>query len=112
MVTDFLQPVVIIFIHGLIMGLVIGFAVRKLNRAIAAVFGFSILAINVVWFARMMGVELPISLFNDLIDSLLYLLPFSSSDILEKFGSMMPLITSLPFIGGLLLGGWAGFKFA
>ncbi len=93
-------------------GLVVGSAVRKLNKVIAAALGFSILAINVIWFARMMGVELPVPQVNDLVDSLLRLLPFTLLDVTERFGSLMPVITSLPFAGGLLLGAWAGFKIA
>jgi uncharacterized membrane protein (Fun14 family) len=106
------QPLAYIFVQGLLVGLVVGFAVRKLNKAIAAVLGFSVLAINVVWFARMMGVELPVPQVNDLVDSLLRLLPFTLSDVTERFGSLMPVMTSLPFIGGLLVGAWAGFKLA
>ena len=94
------------------MGLVVGFAIRKLNKAIATMLGFSILTINVIWFARMMGVELLTHQVNDLVDSLLRLLPFTLSNVTERFGSLMPVITSLPFVGGLLMGAWAGFKIA
>ncbi len=89
-----------------------GFVVRKLNKAIAAMLGFSVLVINVVWFTRMIGVELPVSQINDLIDSIMRLLPFTLSEVTERFGSLMPVIMSLPFIGGLLMGAWAGFKIA
>ncbi len=94
------------------MGLIVGFVVRKLNKAIAAMLGFSVLVINVVWFTRMIGVELPVSQINDLIDSIMRLLPFTLSEVTERFGSLMPVIMSLPFIGGLLMGAWAGFKIA
>ena len=106
------QPVAYIFGQGILAGLVVGFAMRKLNKVIAAVVGFALLVINVLWFARMTGVDLAIPVLNELFDSLLGLLPFSPSEIAGELGPMMPLVTSLPFIGGFLVGGWAGFKLA
>jgi uncharacterized membrane protein (Fun14 family) len=105
-------PLAFVFIQGLLVGLVVGFAVRKLNKVVAAVVGFSVLAINVVWFARMMEIDIPIPRVNDVMDFLLRLLPFSASDLLDQFGTMMPLLTSLPFIGGQLVGGFVGFRLA
>jgi hypothetical protein len=60
----------------------------------------------------MIGVELPVPQVNDLVDSLLRLFPFILSEVTERFESLMPVMTSLPFVGALLLGSWAGFKIA
>lgn len=106
------QPLAYVFVQGLIVGLVFGFALRRLNKAIAALLGFSILAINVIWFARMMGIELPVPEVNEVVDSILRMFPFTFSDVEEQFGSLMPVLTSLPFIGGLLAGTFLGFRLA
>ncbi len=106
------QPLAYVFVQGLVVGLVLGFVLRRLNKAIAALLGFSILAINVIWFARMMGIELPIPEVNEVFDSVLRVLPFTLSVVKERFGSLMPVLTSLPFIGGLLAGAFLGFRFA
>ena len=52
----------------------------------------------------MIGVELPVPQVNDLVDSLLRLFPFILSEVTERFESLMPVMTSLPFVGDLLLG--------
>ncbi|MCW3978732.1 MAG: FUN14 domain-containing protein [Candidatus Bathyarchaeota archaeon] len=107
-----LEPMAYVFVQGAIAGLIVGFAVRKLNKAIAAAIGFALLAVNVLWFARMMEIDLQIPQLNELVDSLLELLPFSPSEVAGELGPMMPLLTSLPFVGGFLVGGWIGFKVA
>ena len=107
-----LEPMAYVFVQGAIAGLIVGFAVRKLNKVIAAAIGFALLAVNVLWFARMMEIDLQIPQLNELVDSMLELLPFSPSEVAGELGPMMPLLTSLPFVGGFLVGGWIGFKVA
>jgi hypothetical protein len=82
--------------------------IRKLNKVIAATIGFLIIAIKVFWFLRMM--EIPIKL--PAIDPILDLLPVQPADLIDQYGSMMPAVSSLPFIGGALFGLWIGFKIA
>jgi len=107
-----LEPVAYVFVQGAIVGLIMGVAVRKLNKVIAAVIGFTLFAVNMLWFARMMGIDLNIPQLNNLADGLLEMLPFSPSEVAGELGPMMPLVASLPFIGGFLVGGWVGFKVA
>ena len=92
--------------------MVIGFSVRKLNKAIAATVGLLFLVVNVLWIARMMEIDLAIPQLNALIDNLVALLPFTPQELIETYGSNLGALTSLPFIGGLLVGIWIGFKFA
>jgi uncharacterized membrane protein (Fun14 family) len=107
-----LEPMAYVFVQGAIVGLIMGFAVRKLNRVIAAVIGFTLFVINALWFARMMGIDLNVPQLNNFADGLLEMLAFSPSEVAMELGPMMPLVTSLPFIGGFLVGGWVGFKVA
>ncbi len=51
--------------------MVTGFAVRKLNKAIAATVGLLFLAVNVLGIARMMEIDLTIPQLNALIDATL-----------------------------------------
>ena len=101
-----------IFAQGGLAGMVIGFAVRKLNKAIAATVGFLFLVVNVLWIARMMEIDLAIPQLNALIDNLVALLPFTLQEFIETYSSNLGTLTSLPFIGGLLIGIWIGFKLA
>ena len=102
------EPLIYIAGQGALVGLVLGFTIRKLNKVIAAVIGFLIVGVNVVWFLRMMEIELPIPAIDPIID----LLPVQPADLIDQYGGMMPAVSSLPFIGGLLVGLWAGFKIA
>ena len=92
--------------------MVIGFAVRRLNKAIAAAVGLLFLAVNLLWIARMMEIDLAIPQLNALIDNLVALLPFTPQELIETYGPNLGTLTSLPFIGGLLAGIWIGFKLA
>ena len=92
--------------------MVIGFAVRKLNKAIAATVGLLFLVVNVLWIARMMEIDLTIPQLNALMDNLVALLPFTPSELIESYGPNLGTLTSLPFIGGLLVGARIGFKLA
>jgi len=109
---DYWEPLAYIAVQGLLMGLVVGFAVRKLNKVIAAVVGFSLMAINVVWFMRMLGIDLAIPALNSFADSLIALLPFSPQEALSELGPQIPVLSSIPFVGGFLVGLWGGFKLA
>ena len=102
------EPLIYIAGQGALVGLVIGFMIRKLNKAIAATMGLLIIAINVFWFLRML--EIPINL--PAIDPILDLLPVQPADIVDQYGGMMPAVSSLPFIGGAIVGLWIGFKIA
>ena len=51
--------------------MVIGFAVRKLNKVIAAVVGFSLMAINVVWFMKILEIDIAIPVLDHIADALL-----------------------------------------
>jgi uncharacterized membrane protein (Fun14 family) len=106
------EPVIYIFAQGGLAGMVIGFAVRKLNKAIAAAVGLLFLVVNVLWIARMMEIDLAIPQLNALIDNLMALLPFTPQELIETYGPNLGTLTSLPFIGGLLVGIWIGFKLA
>ncbi len=92
--------------------MVTGFAVRKLNKAIAAAVGLVFMATNVLWIARMMEIDLAITQFNTLIDNLVALFPFTPQELIESYGPNLGTLTSLSFIGGLLTGIWIGFKLA
>jgi uncharacterized membrane protein (Fun14 family) len=50
MVSEYLQPMAYIFTQGALLGLVVGFAFRKLNKLIAAVIGLALLAVNLLGF--------------------------------------------------------------
>ena len=106
------EPIVYILAQGGLAGMVIGFAVRKLNKAIAATVGLLFLVVNVLWIARMMEIDLAIPQLNALIDNLVALLPFTPQELIETYGSNLGTLTSLPFIGGPLIGIWIGFKLA
>ena len=54
--------------------------------------------------------EIPINL--PAIEPILDLLPVQPADIVDQYGGMMPAVSSLPFIGGAIVGLWAGFKIA
>ena len=96
--------------QGGLAGIVVGFAVRKLNKAIAAAVGLAFMAINVLWIARMMEIDLAIPQLNVLIDNLVALIPYAPQELIEAYGPSIAFLTSLPFIGGFLVGAWVGFK--
>lgn len=106
------EPMIYIFAQGGLAGMITGFAIRKLNKVIAATVGFLFLVVNVLWIARMMEIDLTIPQLNALMDNLVALLPFTPQDLIETYGSNLGTLTSLPFIGGLLVGAWIGFKLA
>jgi uncharacterized membrane protein (Fun14 family) len=106
------EPVIYILAQGGLAGMVIGFAIRKLNKAIAATVGLLFLVVNVLWIARMMEIDLAIPRLNALIDNLMALLPFTPQELIETYGTNLGTLTSLPFIGGLIAGIWIGFKLA
>jgi uncharacterized membrane protein (Fun14 family) len=112
MVSEYLQPMAYIFTQGALLGLVVGFAFRKLNKLIAAVIGLALLAVNLLGFVKMMEIKLPIPQLDQLAETILQLLPFAPTDLTDRLGPMMPLLTSLPFIGGAVAGAWIGFKLA
>jgi uncharacterized membrane protein (Fun14 family) len=101
-----------IFAQGGLAGMVIGFAVRKLNKAIAAALGFIFLIVNILWIARMIKIDLTIPQLNTLIDNLVALLPFTPQELIEVYGPNLGTLTSLPLTGDLLVGTWIGFKLA
>ena len=102
------EPLIYIAGQGALVGLVIGYMIRKLNKVIAATMGLAIILINVFWFLRML--EIPINL--PAIDLILDLLPVQPADLIDQYGGMMPAVSSLPFIGGALLGQRIEFKIA
>jgi uncharacterized membrane protein (Fun14 family) len=106
------EPIIYTFAQGGLAGVVVGFAVRKLNKAIAAVVGLAFVATNVLWIARMMEIDLTIPQLNALIDNLVALLPYTPSELIEAYGPNLGTLTSLPLIGGLLVGIRIGFKLA
>ena len=106
------EPMIYIFAQGGLTGMVTGFAVRKLNKAIAAAVGSAFLAVNVLQIARMMEIDLTIPQLNVLIDNLVALLPFTPQERIEAYGPNLGTLTSLPLTGGLLTGIWIGFKLA
>ncbi len=106
------EPMIYILAQGGLAGMVTGFAVRKLNKAIAATVGLLFLVVNVLWIASMMEIDLAIPQLNALIDNLVALLPFTPQELIETYGSNLGTLTSLPFIGGLLAGIWIRFQLA
>jgi len=112
LVNELWQPILYLLGQGFISGLVVGFGARKLNKAIAAIFGVLILAINVLWFSRMLGMDTGFVILNQLADALFNLLPFTWAEVQRGLGPMLMVSTQVPFIAGFLLGAAAGFKLA
>jgi len=108
----FWQPVFFLLGQGFVGGLVIGFVARKLNKVIAALFGVIFIALNVLGFMRMLGVDTGLQLLNQLADTLLNLLPISWADVQQQLDAVFMVSIQVPFIGGFLLGLVAGFKLA
>jgi len=106
------QPVLYLLGQGFIGGLAVGFAARKLNRVIAALVGVLIVALNILWFARMLGLETGLGLLKRLSDAIFNLLPFSGFDAQEEIRPMFLVATRIPFIAGFILGSAVGFKLA
>ena len=90
----------------------VGFAVRKLNKLIAALVALLIVALNVLWFARMLGVETGFPLLEQLLDNIFGLFPFLQFDVREELRSLFLVATRVPFIAGFILGSFVGFKLA
>lgn len=107
------EPVIYIFAQGGIAGLIVGFAIRKLNKVIAATVGLLFLVVNLLWIAKMMELDLSIPpQISAIIDAATSYIPFTSQDLVDAFGPLVPALTSLPFVGGALVGLWIGFKLA
>jgi len=106
------QPVLYLLGQGFIGGLVVGFAARKLNKLIAALVALLIVALNVLWFARMLGIETGFPLLEQLSDNIFSLFPFSQFDVRKELRPMFLVATRAPFIAGFLLGSVLGFKLA
>lgn len=84
----FWQPVFFLLGQGFVGGLVIGFVARKLNKVIAALFGVIFIALNVLGFMRMLGVDTGLQLLNQLADTLFNLLPISWADVQQKLDAV------------------------
>jgi len=110
LVYGFLKPMLYLLGQGLIVGLVVGFSVRKLNKVIAALIGVTILALNVLWFMHMLEIDIGFQLLNKLGDTIFRLLPFSIGDLKQELGPLLLVAIQAPFIGGFFLGLIAGFK--
>ncbi|HUS78927.1 MAG TPA: FUN14 domain-containing protein [Patescibacteria group bacterium] len=79
MTTQIWEPIAYIFAQGGLTGLIVGFAIRKLNKVIAAAIGFLFLVINLLWVAKMTEIDLSIPpQVNAIIDIATALIPFSS----------------------------------
>ena len=112
MVDEVWQPVIYLLGEGFVCGLVVGFAARRLNKLIAALVGLLILALNVLWFTRMLRVETGFPLLEQLSDNIFRLFPFSQFDVREELRSVFLVATRVPFLVGFLLGSVVGFKLA
>ena len=112
MVGELLQPTLIPLGQGLMVGLVVGFAARKLNKVIAALLGVAIIALNILWFMRMLEFEPGLKVLNQLADAFVRLIPIPLGGLKQELEPLMQVSTRLPFIGGLLLGLIVGFKLA
>jgi uncharacterized membrane protein (Fun14 family) len=112
MIEGVLRPLLILFGEGLVFGAVVGYATRKLNKLIAAFVGLSLIAINLSYFAGVLGFDTTFPLLGQLVDNLLELLPFSMSRVWGLLEPVMRVVTKVPFLVGLVLGGVLGFKLA
>ena len=113
MIDEVWQPVLYLLGQGFIGGLVFGFAARKLNKLIAALVALLIVALNVLWFARMLGIETGFPLLEQqLSDNIFSLFPFSQFDVGKELRPMFLVATRAPFIAGFLFGSVLGFKLA
>jgi uncharacterized membrane protein (Fun14 family) len=112
MIPETLNPLTQIFLMGAVAGVVVGFAIRKLNKVIAAALGFFMLAMNASYLAMMMGFNLNLPAFDQIAETIISLSPITPEQISDQMGPYMPLFTSIPFIGGALAGVWIGFKIA
>ena len=81
-----------------------------MNKIIAAIIGVTILALNVLWFMRMLEVDIGFQLLNQLGDTIFRLLPFSLGDLKQELEPLLLVSLQAPFIGGFVLGLIAGFK--
>jgi len=107
------QPIAYILGEGILVGLIAGAAVRRLNKVIAATVGSALLLINALWFIRFLDLDIPVPPQLDVVtDVVARLIPVATQDLARAFGPALPLITSVPFVAGALIGGWLGFKVA
>jgi uncharacterized membrane protein (Fun14 family) len=112
MIKGVLGPLLTLFSGGLALGAVVGYATRKLNKLIAAFVGLGLIAINIYYFAGVLGLDTAFPLLGQLVDSLVGLLPFSMSRLWEALEPALMVVTQAPFLVGLVLGGVLGFKLA
>lgn len=112
MVDGIWQPMLYMLGRGFIGGLVVGFAARKLNKVIATLLGATILALNVLWFARMLGGDTGFQLLRQLADAVFGLIPFSWAEVQRELEPVLMVSAQVPFIAGFLIGLASGFKLA
>ena len=107
------QPIAYILGAGILVGLITGAAIRRLNKVIAAAIGFALLTVNFLWFMRVFNIDLPMpSHLVSIIDAFVRLIPIATQDLVQNFGPVLPLLTSVPFITGFFIGAWIGFRIA
>ncbi|MGD2201584.1 MAG: FUN14 domain-containing protein [Candidatus Bathyarchaeota archaeon] len=110
---ELIRPLAYIFGGGLLAGLVVGFALRKLNKVVAAFLGLSFLSVNILWLIRILELDLDLPpQINAISDVIATVLPQISNDLKRAIGPALTLTTTLPFVGGFIFGGWIGFKLA
>ena len=112
MIPETLNPLTQIFLMGAVAGLVVGYALRKLNKVITAAIGLLMFAMNASYLAMMMGYDLNLPAFDQIAETIIGLSPITPGQISEQMGPFMPLFTSIPFLGGIVVGVWIGFKIA
>jgi uncharacterized membrane protein (Fun14 family) len=104
------QSIIFTFGEGFILGLIVGYSTRKLNKLIAAFVGLFLLAINLSYLAGMFKIDTTIPLIGQLIDKLLEILPFSIENMWNLLKPILKTFTKIPFLTGLVFGGFVGFK--
>jgi uncharacterized membrane protein (Fun14 family) len=112
MIEGVTRTLLTLFSGGLALGAVIGYATRKMNKLIAAFVGLGLLAVNLSYFAGVLGLDTAFPLLGQLVDSLVGLLPFSLGRLWEALEPALMVVTKIPFLVGLVLGGVLGFKLA
>ncbi len=93
-------------ILGLIGGFLTGFLLRRLGRIVAAIVAIGVFILNTLPILRLIGIKPDVEWLRLLEE----LFPTPPSEALESFKSYLPLISSIPFILGFILGLTIGFK--
>ena len=57
------------------------------------------------------GLPIPSQLVS-VIDAFVRLIPIATQDLVQNFGPVFHLLTSVPFIAGFFIGAWIGFRIA